>query len=62
MRQNTTITALVISAMKWNWAKHYLRSVGFHDNQIRYILARIRNGRNMITGNVKYVRFILDLA
>ena len=60
LKQSNTITALVIAAMEPNWARHYLKGVGMLAALARITCLELTEGTR-ISGDIKYVRYILDI-
>ena len=62
MRQSNTLTALVISAMEVNWARHYMRSVGIPKNEVEMVIkgSTAKASDTRLSGEITYVRFVLD--
>ena len=60
MRKSGTVLALVIAGMRDNWARHYLIREGFTRYQAARIIRQTVSSSGRLTGNVQYVRFIID--
>jgi len=57
-----TIMALVIAGMKTNWAYHYMRANGISKLKARTVcIAADPMDTRRLTGNIKNVRFYLDI-
>jgi hypothetical protein len=59
MKQNNLITALVITGMTTQWARYYIRKIGFSNSQTESILDWISENL-MVTGNIIFCQSVLD--
>ena len=53
------LQALIISATKWQWTYHQLKSWGYNRQQINYIEEYSRENK-MVSGHVEYLTYILN--
>ena len=51
MKQSNLITALVITGMTTQWARHYIRQAGFSKSKTESILDWVSENM-MVTGNI----------
>ena len=62
VKPNHTIQALIISAMDWGFSYHQLKSWKYDACQRDFIKKYCIEGKDRLTGDIKYLRYIMSVS